>query len=145
MLLRYVPAFEVPDGMRWIAAFGMAAQTNFQKADQRSVAGLGDENNLRQRSRGFACKNQSEFARMFFSGRFRPECLTHPGESGPIRELRGSDALDQSSFLASLGMTGYVHLAAPETNKDLGSIMCTPLLPSTSSVMCRSAATLESM
>jgi hypothetical protein len=32
-----------------------------------------------------------------------------------------------------------------ETKMDFGIIMCTPLLPSTSSVMCRSAATLASM
>jgi hypothetical protein len=36
------------------------------------------------------------------------------------------------------------HFAGP-TKMDLGSIMWTPLLPSTSSVMWRSAATLESM
>ena len=142
-----VPALDVPDWARWIASFGVRAQTNFQKADQRSVAGFRDENNERQRSWGIACKDESEFLRVFFGGRFRPERFTQTGKSVPIRGLRGPDVLDQSRFLASLGMTilRFGHLEESETKMDLGSIMWTPLLPSTSSVMWRSAETLASM
>ena len=68
-------------------------------------------------------------------------------EGGAIQGLREPDALDQSRFLASLGMTilRLGHLEEPETKMDFGIIMWTPLLPSTSSVMWRSAATLASM
>jgi len=133
-----VPAFDVPDGARRIASFGMGTQAKFQKADQRSIAGFGDENNERQCSGTIACKNGSEFARVFLGGRFRPERLAQMSKRGSVRGLRGPHTKIDLEC-------GRVHFTAPETKMDLGSIMWTPLLPSTSSVMWRSAATLASM
>ncbi len=133
-----VPAFDVPDRARRIASFRMGAQTKFEKAGQRAIAGFGDEDNERQRSWSIARKDGSEFARVFFGGGLRPERLAQTGKRGLVRGLREPHMkIDQHS--------GRVHFAAPGTKMDLGSIMWTPLLPSTSSVIWRSAATLESM
>ncbi len=91
------------------------------------------ENRMRATSTEFAGDSQN----LSFRGRFFPENLLFAGASKE----------GKSRFLATLGMTNVVvgHFADPETKMDLEIIMWTPLFPSTSSVMCKSAATLESM
>ena len=73
---------------------------------------------------------------------------------GNGKEKASQDAATEERSFATLRMTRQWHasnegemdhLADPETKMDLGIIMWTPLFPSTSSVMCKSAATLESM
>ena len=59
MILCDVPAFDVSDRARRIASFSVRAQTNFQKTDQRSIAGFRDKNNEWQRPGSIACKDES--------------------------------------------------------------------------------------
>lgn len=116
----------------------MGTQTAFQKPDERSLLVFCDENNQRQGPWRFARQDEFQLPRVFFGGRFRPKRCEQRRECAEIRRLREPH-------------TGFhresqrCHFAVPETKIALGIIMCTPLLPSTSSVMCKSAATLASM
>lgn len=52
-----VPAFDVADGTRRVAAVGVGAQAGFEEAQYRAVVGFGDEDSDGENSWSFACEN----------------------------------------------------------------------------------------
>ena len=73
MFLGHVPAFDVSDGVGWIAAIGMRTQTAFQKTDERSFSVFRDEDNQRQRSWRLSLQDEFQLSSVFFGRRFWPE------------------------------------------------------------------------
>src|SRR5215469_6233538 len=71
--LSNVPAFDISDGARRIAAFGVGTEAAFQKGDERSVRVFRDENDQRQHSWGVSGQDEFQLPSMFFGGGFWPE------------------------------------------------------------------------
>lgn len=93
VILAHVPALDVPHRLCWVATVGMRTQVDFQKTDQGSVAGFGDQDGQRHREYGSRVgpEEESEFSGVFADRRLRPQRLEQRRQLVDIGRLRSSD------------------------------------------------------
>jgi hypothetical protein len=86
-----IPAFDVTDRVRFVAAFGVGAEAHFEETRKSAVWSFGDEDGERQSGWRFAGQNETEFLRVFHGGGLRPESVSESGKGIDVGGTSGSN------------------------------------------------------